>query len=35
MLVKISSINYTQLGYTHQGWFTEDQRYFILGDETR
>tara|TARA_B100000767_G_scaffold148805_1_gene140125 strand:+ start:1163 stop:2605 length:1443 start_codon:yes stop_codon:yes gene_type:complete len=31
---KISSINYTQLGYTHQGWFTEDQRYFILGDET-
>ena len=33
-IVKISSINYTQLGYTHQGWFTEDQRYFILGDET-
>ena len=33
-VVKISSINYTQLGYTHQGWFTEDQRYFILGDET-
>ncbi len=31
---KISSIDYTQLGYTHQGWFTEDQRYFILGDET-
>ena len=31
---KISAINYTQLGYTHQGWFTEDQRYFILGDET-
>ena len=33
-IVKISSINYTQLGYTHQGWFTVDQRYFILGDET-
>ena len=33
-VVKLSSINYTQLGYTHQGWFTEDQRYFILGDET-
>ena len=31
---KIASINYEQLGYTHQGWFTEDQRYFILGDET-
>jgi len=31
---KISSLDYTQLGYTHQGWFTEDQRYFILGDET-
>ena len=31
---KIASINYGQLGYTHQGWFTEDQRYFILGDET-
>ena len=31
---KISSIDYTQLGYTHQGWFTEDQRYFLLGDET-
>jgi choice-of-anchor B domain-containing protein len=33
-IVKISSIDYTQLGYTHQGWFTEDQRYFLLGDET-
>ena len=30
---EISSLNYSQLGYTHQGWFTEDQRYFILGDE--
>jgi choice-of-anchor B domain-containing protein len=29
----ISSIQYSNLGYTHQGWFTEDQRYFILGDE--
>ncbi|MBT8282752.1 MAG: choice-of-anchor B family protein, partial [Muriicola sp.] len=29
----ISSIQYGNLGYTHQGWFTEDQRYFILGDE--
>ncbi len=29
----ISGIQYGNLGYTHQGWFTEDQRYFILGDE--
>ena len=29
----ISSIQYSNLGYTHQGWFTEDQRYFLLGDE--
>ncbi|MEM1260214.1 MAG: choice-of-anchor B family protein [Bacteroidota bacterium] len=31
--VEISTLNYSQLGYTHQGWFTEDQRYFLLGDE--
>jgi len=30
----VSSIFYNGLGYTHQGWFTEDQRYFLLGDET-
>ncbi|HMB63551.1 MAG TPA: choice-of-anchor B family protein [Eudoraea sp.] len=29
----IASIQYGNIGYTHQGWFTEDQRYFILGDE--
>ncbi|BFP40995.1 hypothetical protein FGF1_18400 [Flavobacteriaceae bacterium GF1] len=29
----ISNLDYPQLGYTHQGWFTEDQRYFLLGDE--
>lgn len=29
----ISTINYSNIGYTHQGWFTEDQRYFLLGDE--
>lgn len=29
----ISTLDYSQLGYTHQGWFTEDQRYFLLGDE--
>ena len=31
--VEIATIGYSQLGYTHQGWFTENQRYFILGDE--
>lgn len=31
--IKISEINYSNIGYTHQGWFTEDMRYFILGDE--
>ena len=30
----ISSISYSNIGFTHQGWFTEDQKYFILGDET-
>jgi choice-of-anchor B domain-containing protein len=29
----ISTINYSNLEYTHQGWLTEDQRYFLLGDE--
>lgn len=32
-VVKISEVAYPQIGYTHQGWFTEDQSYFILGDE--
>ena len=31
--VKIASIDYPNIGYTHQGWFTEDFRYFLLGDE--
>lgn len=29
----ISSISYPNIGYTHQGWFTEDKKYFIAGDE--
>ena len=29
----ISTMSYTDAGYTHQGWFTENQRYFLLGDE--
>ncbi len=32
--ISIAQISYPNVGYTHQGWFTEDQRYFILGDET-
>ena len=31
--VNISSISYGNVEYTHQGWFTEDQRYFLVGDE--
>lgn len=31
--ITISSISYSNVSYTHQGWFTEDQRYFIVGDE--
>ena len=31
--ITISSISYNNVAYTHQGWFTEDQRYFIVGDE--
>ncbi len=30
---RISQLQYPNLQYTHQGWFTADQRYFILGDE--
>ena len=29
----ISDFNYSNVDYTHQGWLTEDQRYFIIGDE--
>lgn len=31
--IRLSSISYTNVEYTHQGWFTEDFKYFILGDE--
>lgn len=30
---QISTISYSNVGYTHQGWFTDDLNYFILGDE--
>jgi choice-of-anchor B domain-containing protein len=29
----ISTITYENVGYTHQGWLTEDQKYFLVGDE--
>jgi len=29
----ISTISYSNIAYTHQGWVTEDQEHFILGDE--
>lgn len=31
--VEVATLPYPNIGYTHQGWFTEDHRYFILGDE--
>ena len=31
--VQISRTGYTQTGYTHQGWLTEDQRYYLMNDE--
>lgn len=31
--VTISTVIYSNVAYTHQGWLTEDHRYFILGDE--
>ncbi len=29
----IASATYSNDAYTHQGWFTEDLKYFIVGDE--
>lgn len=31
--IGISKITYANESYTHQGWFSEDQRFFIVGDE--
>jgi len=31
--VTISRIGYSGSGYSHQGWLTEDQAYFLHGDE--
>jgi choice-of-anchor B domain-containing protein len=32
-VTRIASKTYAQAGYIHQGWFTEDQRYFFQNDE--
>ena len=29
----IADATYSNTSYTHQGWFTEDLKYFIMGDE--
>jgi choice-of-anchor B domain-containing protein len=29
----IARVPYDTASYTHQGWFTEDHRYFLMGDE--
>jgi len=31
--IAVSSATYPTVGYAHQGWFTEDQRYFFQNDE--
>ncbi len=31
--IGISTASYPNVAYTHQGWLTEDQRYFYLNDE--
>lgn len=31
--VQVARKGYPGASYTHQGWLTEDQRYFLLGDE--
>lgn len=30
----IFSVDFTNTGFVHQGWFTDDMTYFILGNET-
>ena len=33
-MTEVSSSGYPQPGFAHQGWLSEDHRYFFLGDET-
>lgn len=32
-ILEISEVAYPNVGYTHQGWLTEEHRYFIANDE--
>jgi len=32
-MYEVSKKSYSDVKYTHQGWLTEDHKYFILGDE--
>ncbi len=32
-IIILGNIDYSNKYYTHQGWFTEDERFFIVGDE--
>ncbi len=32
--ISVSSISYSDISFTHQGWITENHRFFIVGDET-
>lgn len=32
-VIPISDFTYPQIDYAHQGWFTDDHAYFVLGDE--
>ncbi len=32
--IKISNATYPSPGYTHQGWLSDDQRWFFMNDET-
>lgn len=32
-VTRLSSLSYPNRGYTHQGWLTEDRRYFLIDDE--
>lgn len=31
--IRLSAISYNDVRYTHQGWFTDDFKYFLVGDE--
>ncbi len=30
---QIARVSHSNVGYIHQGWLTEDHRYFVMGDE--